>query len=138
MTFFARFPSPAAKCERDVAACAASAVEAIVEAGAGLLIAEPWRVARIIHGADRLTFEDLAAEIARRRAQPPPADFNRALALAQLARAVERPAFAATWARRASNANIVAAGKSGRAGCGLTPPADAPRATLQAHRIPRR
>jgi hypothetical protein len=138
MTFFARFPSPAGKCERDVALRAASAVEAIVEAGAGLLIAETWRVARIIRGADRLTFEDLAAEIARRRALPSPADFNRALALAQLARAVERPAFAASWTRRAATANIVAAGVSGRAGCGLTPPADTPRAKLRAHRIPRR
>jgi hypothetical protein len=79
-------------------AAAADAVEAVVEAGARLLIAEPWRVARIIRGADAMTYRELTAETARRRALPPPADFNRVLALAQLARALEAPPFAAAFA----------------------------------------
>ena len=87
-------PFPAEPC--DVAA--AGAIEAIVEAGARLLIAEPWRVARIIRGADAMTYRELTAEAARRRALPPPGDFNRALALAQLARALDAPSFAAAFA----------------------------------------
>jgi hypothetical protein len=83
-------------------AAAAGAIEAIVEAGARRLIAEPWRVARIIRGAYAMTFRELAAESARRRALPPPADFNRALALAQLARALEAPSFAEAFASRSA------------------------------------
>jgi hypothetical protein len=81
----------------ELASRAAGAVEAVIEAGAARLIAEPWRVNRIIRGAEGLTLEQLRAKIAWRRALPPPADFNRALALAQLARALDEPSFAATW-----------------------------------------
>ena len=40
--------------------------------GRAILIAEPWRVARIIRGAETMTFDELAAEIARtaRQARP--------------------------------------------------------------------
>src|SRR5581483_9877427 len=85
--------------EHDLAVRAAAAVEAIVETGAALLVAEPWRANRIVRGADGLSLEALRNEVARRRARPPPADFNRALALAQLARALDRDAFAAAWMR---------------------------------------
>jgi hypothetical protein len=93
------FPSNFLSVESESApsARAVSAIDAVVAAGAALLIAEPRRASRIIRGADRLTFDALAAEVARRRALPPAADFNRALALAQLVRALEQPAFAAAW-----------------------------------------
>lgn len=94
-------PVPLASAERYDAA-AASAIEAIIEIGARLLIAEPWRVARIIRGAHAMTYSELTAEAARRRALPPPSDFNRALALAQLARALEAPSFAAAFASRSA------------------------------------
>jgi hypothetical protein len=35
---------------------------------------------------------------------PPAADFNRALALKQLARALDEPGFAAAWSRRRAEA----------------------------------
>lgn len=91
--------------ESELAIRAAAAVEAIVETGAALLIDEPWRASRIIRDAESLSFEALRNEVARRRALPPPADFNRALALAQLSRALNLEAFAAAWAlRRAADA----------------------------------
>jgi hypothetical protein len=68
------------------------------KAGAKLLIAEPWRAARIVRGAGAMMLSELAAEAARRRTMPPPVDFNRALALAQLARALEAPSFAEAFA----------------------------------------
>jgi hypothetical protein len=77
-----------------------AAIEAIVEAGARLLIDEPWRVGRIIRGADGMTLRQLADEATRRRALAPPTDFNRALALAQLNRALEAPRFALAWSER--------------------------------------
>ncbi|HLW90324.1 MAG TPA: hypothetical protein VKS78_03355 [Roseiarcus sp.] len=80
---------------------AKAAVEAVIVAGAKLLIEEPWRVSRIIRGADAMTFPELAAETKRRRALSSPADFNRALALGQLARALEAPAFVVAWRKRA-------------------------------------
>ncbi|HLH51095.1 MAG TPA: hypothetical protein VKV96_17285, partial [Roseiarcus sp.] len=88
-----------ATAETDLAKRAAAAVEAIVETGAALLVAEPWRASRIVRGAESLSFEALRNEVARRQALPPPADFNRALALAQLARALDHEAFAAAWMR---------------------------------------
>ena len=80
-----------------LAARAAGAVEAVIKAGAAQLIAEPWRVSRIIRGAESLSCEALRMEVARRRALPNAADFNLCLALAQLASALERPAFVASW-----------------------------------------
>ena len=100
MTAIAICP-PAFSIAQPFAAEAARAVEATIEVGAERLIAEPWRVSRIIRGADGMTFQELAAEAARRRALPPNGDFNRALALAQLARALKSPAFAASFAARA-------------------------------------
>jgi hypothetical protein len=97
MAFRSDFRPPTIVYERDLKARAVNAIEAVVTAGAALLIAEPWRASRIIRGADRLTFDELAAEVSRRRALPPAADFNRALALAQLVRAIDEPAFAAAW-----------------------------------------
>jgi hypothetical protein len=75
------------------------ALAAIVDAGASILLAEPWRVARIIRGADKMTIHELAAQLARRGGGPP-ADLNRAIALAQLALALKSPTFCATWAAR--------------------------------------
>jgi hypothetical protein len=80
---------------------AEKAIQAAIQAGAAILAVEPWRVARIIRGADGMTFQELASEASRRRALPPPADLNRALALAQLLCALERPGFAACWAEHA-------------------------------------
>jgi hypothetical protein len=80
-----------------LASRAAAAIEALIEAGAARLIAEPWRTNRIIRRAEGMTHDQLRTEVARRRALPPPTDFNRALALAQLARALDQPGFAAAW-----------------------------------------
>ena len=91
-----------------LASRAAAAIEAVIEAGAARLIAEPWRVNRIIRGAEGLALEQLRAKIAWRRALPPPADFNRALALAQLARALDKPSFAATWSSERTRSNPTA------------------------------
>jgi hypothetical protein len=91
-----------------LASCAAAAVEAIIEAGAKQLIAEPWRVSRMIRGAEELTFDQLRTEIARRRALPPPADFNRALAVAQLIRALGQPAFAEAWPMQRATSDTAA------------------------------
>jgi hypothetical protein len=104
MAFRSEYPSPVANGERDLASLASNAVESAVRAGAALLLAEPWRVSRIIRGAEALTLEDLLAEVARRRRLPPAADFNRALALKQLARALDEPGFAAAWSRRRAEA----------------------------------
>jgi hypothetical protein len=87
---------PSSAGARALASCAAAAVEAVIEAGAARLIAEPWRVSRIIRGADGLSLEQLRIAVRRRRALPY-ADFNRALAFAQLARALDQPSFAAAW-----------------------------------------
>jgi hypothetical protein len=78
---------------------AAGAIGAVIEAGARNLIAEPWRVARIIRGADAMTFDELIAEVARRRGAAAVADLNRAIALAQLGRALESRCFRAAWAQ---------------------------------------
>jgi hypothetical protein len=78
------------------AALASGAVAAVIDAGAKILIAEPWRAARIIRGAEALTFDELATHFARRRAAPF-ADFNRAIAFAQLGRALESPYFRTAW-----------------------------------------
>jgi hypothetical protein len=80
------------------AAPASSAVAAVIEAGARLFIAQPWRVARVVRGADAMTVAELCAQMARRRRSGPPADLNLAIALAQLSLALQAPAFAAAWA----------------------------------------
>jgi hypothetical protein len=84
--------------ERTYATRAAGSVAAVVEAGALILIAEPWRIARIVRAADDMTAEELAGEIARRRRLAPPADINRAIAFAQLALALKSPRFCMIWA----------------------------------------
>ena len=84
--------------EAALATGAARAVAAVVEAGAAILIAEPWRIARIVRDADDMTEDELGAEIARRRSAGPPADMNRAIAFAQLALAMKAPKFGAAWA----------------------------------------
>ena len=81
-------------------ALAAKALAAIVETGASILVAEPWRVARIIRGADDMSIHELAAQLARRRRAGPPADLNRAIGMAQLALALKSPRFCAIWAAR--------------------------------------
>ena len=93
---------------RELASRATAAVEAVIEAGAALLIAEPWRVNRIIRGAEGLTLEQLRAKIAWRCAPPSPADFNRALALAQVARALDEPSFATMWSSECTGSNRAA------------------------------
>ena len=77
---------------------ASNAVAAVIEAGARLFIAQPWRVARIVRGADAMTARELCAHVARRRRVGPPADLNLAIALAQLSLALQAPAFDAAWA----------------------------------------
>jgi hypothetical protein len=108
---------------------AADALSAVVEAGASILIQEPWRVGRIIRDAEAMTFEALCESLARRRAMAPPADFNRAIALAQLALAMKSPVFHACWVawRR---------GRQGESEVGVAPPMNedlrpmAPRAAV--------
>ncbi|WP_158815343.1 hypothetical protein [Methylocapsa sp. S129] len=80
------------------AALASDAVASIIEAGGRVLIAQPWRVARIVRGADAMTIDALASHMARRRRAGPPADLNLAIALAQLALAIASPRFRAAWA----------------------------------------
>ncbi|MGA2794563.1 MAG: hypothetical protein ABSE69_13725, partial [Roseiarcus sp.] len=58
---------------------------------------EPWRVARIVRGAEAMTIVQLRAHVARRRRGAPPADLNLAIALAQLSLALEAPTFEAAW-----------------------------------------
>jgi hypothetical protein len=84
--------------ENIFAATADSALASVIDAGAAILLEQPWRVARVIRGARAMTFDQLA-EAARRPRATPPADFNRAIALAQVARALKSPAFRAAWAR---------------------------------------
>ena len=77
---------------------AASAIAAVIEAGAAILIAEPWRIRRIVRGADDMTIDELLDQLARRRRAGAPADLNRAIALAQLNLALKSPRFCAIWA----------------------------------------
>jgi hypothetical protein len=97
MAFSSSFAPPAFERRISVESRAINAIDAVIEAGATTLVAEPWRADRIVRGAERLTLDELAKEAARRRALPPPADFNRVLALAQLSRALEKSAFARSW-----------------------------------------
>jgi hypothetical protein len=89
---------------------AANALAAIIDAGVQALIAEPWRVGRIIGGAQNLDIDALAARTARRR-RATPADLNQAIALAQLSRALKSPLFRSAWA----NWRIGAAGEQAQA-----------------------
>jgi hypothetical protein len=94
---------------------AANALAAIIEAGVQALIAEPWRVGRIIGGAQNLDMDALAARTARRR-RAAPADLNQAIALAQLSRALQSPLFRNAW----TNWRVGAAGERAQAS-GLAP-----------------
>jgi hypothetical protein len=80
----------------DLEPIAANALAAIIDAGAQALMTEPWRVGRIIGGAQNLTIDELGAQAARRR-RAAPADLNRAIALAQLSLALKSPLFGAAW-----------------------------------------
>jgi hypothetical protein len=102
---------PAADRPDALSAPAARALDALVQAGADLLQKEPWRAGRIIRGGEGLTLTALRAEVARRRALPP-ADFNRALALAQLVCAIGRPDFSAAWEGRGQAAATPGANRS--------------------------
>ena len=75
---------------------AAGALAAVIEAGAKILVAEPWRAGRIMPGAADMTFDELLSAFARRRAAPL-VDINRAIAFAQLARALESFRFRTAW-----------------------------------------
>lgn len=81
----------------DLAAPASRALAAVIEAGARRFIAEPWRIARLVRGADEMTAPELCAALARRRRAGPPADLNLAIAWAQLSAALGTPAFEAAW-----------------------------------------
>jgi hypothetical protein len=81
-----------------LAASASSAIGAIIEAGASLFIAEPWRIARIIRGADDMMIDELMGRVAKRRRAGPPADINLAIAVAQLSLALKSPLFLTAWA----------------------------------------
>jgi hypothetical protein len=76
---------------------ARNAVAAIVDAGAQALIAQPWRVARIIRGAKEMTLGEVAAQAERRGRGGPLIDLNRVIALAQLSAALKSPRFHAAW-----------------------------------------
>ena len=80
------------------AATATGSLAEIVEAGARILIGEPWRVSRIVPGADAMTIDDLVAQVARRCSAGAPADIDRAIALAQLHAALRSSRFHSAWA----------------------------------------
>jgi hypothetical protein len=82
-----------------VETAAADALAAIVSAGARLLEREPWRVMRIVRGAESMSMAELVAEMARRRRIGPPADLNLAIATAQLNAALRAPQFALAWSQ---------------------------------------
>jgi hypothetical protein len=90
-------PAPS-NTDRAFAASAASAVAAVVDVGAEILVREPWRVGRIVRRADEMTIEELADHTARRRLTPP-ADLNLAIAIAQLSFALASPRFRAAWTK---------------------------------------
>jgi hypothetical protein len=75
---------------------AVNALAAIIDAGVQALVAEPWRVGRIIGGAQNLDIDELAARTARRH-RAAPTDLNRAIALTQLSRALKSPLFRDAW-----------------------------------------
>ncbi|MGO8798397.1 MAG: hypothetical protein ACLQE9_17120 [Roseiarcus sp.] len=81
----------------DLEGLASSALAAVIDSGAKILMREPWRAARIVRGADAMTIGELAFHVARRR-RAPPADLNRGIALAQLSLALAAPGFGAAWA----------------------------------------
>jgi hypothetical protein len=81
------------------AAAAASSLAAVVEAGVKILIEQPWRVARIVPGADRMTIDGLVGHIARRGRADAAAEFDRSIALAQLHAALKSRRFHLAWAR---------------------------------------
>jgi hypothetical protein len=81
------------------AAAAARSIATLVEAGARILAEEPWRVSRILPGADGMTIEELVGQVARRCRAGAPADLNRAIALAQLRVALQSAQFPSVWAR---------------------------------------
>jgi hypothetical protein len=87
-------PAPAPD---DLDALARCAVASVVHAGASILGREPWRVARIVRGAEAMTIGEIRAHGARRRRGAPPADLNLAIALAQLSLALAAPSFEAVW-----------------------------------------
>jgi hypothetical protein len=76
---------------------AAGALAAVVRSGARILEDEPWRIARIVRGADAMTIAELRAHVERRRRAGLPADHNLAIALAQLSLALEAPTFDEIW-----------------------------------------
>ena len=86
--------------EQKVAALASDAVTAVIETGAKILLAQPWRVARIVRGADEMTIDELTAHLRRRGRGGPPADLNLAIAVAQLSLALKSQRFQAVWASR--------------------------------------
>src|SRR5579859_2412502 len=75
----------------------AVAVAAVIDAGAKILIAEPWRAGRIMSGAEDMTFDELSSQFERRRRAAPFADLNRAIAFAQLGRALASPCVRIAW-----------------------------------------
>jgi hypothetical protein len=81
----------------DLAAPASGALAKVIEAGARRFIAEPWRIARLMRGANEMSAPELCAGLARRRRAGPPADLNLAIAWAQLSAALKAPAFEAAW-----------------------------------------
>jgi hypothetical protein len=90
--------SSAPTTEASLEAPAAKALAAVIEAGARILVAEPWRAARIVPGAGEMTIDELAGHLARRR-RARPTDFNRAIAFAQLSLALKAPQFRGAWAK---------------------------------------
>ena len=89
---------------RTLEARTAGAIGAVINIGAKNLLAEPWRVARIIRGAHDMSVEELRAQTARRRRAVRPIDLNQAIALAQLGAALQSPHFAAVWTNWRSGA----------------------------------
>jgi|HubBroStandDraft_3_1064219.scaffolds.fasta_scaffold135569_2 hypothetical protein len=89
--------TPLATAEAAMPAAATDSIEAIIAAGAALLVREPWRADRIIRGAQYMTSRELELTCNRFLAHRP-GDLNRTLALLQLRRATDSPLWGPAWA----------------------------------------
>jgi len=94
-------------------AAATAALTAIIERGAEILVREPWRAARLVRDADRLTLRELSARVRSMRRAAGSVDLNRAIGLAQLDRAMQTRQFALAWSHwRAERAEATGGGSA--------------------------
>jgi hypothetical protein len=83
-----------------------STINDIVSAGAREFVWQPWRVRRLIANADMMGVAELRQAVKDRGRLRRPVDMNTALALAQLARALDNPGFESAWAAERQQARM--------------------------------